>query len=61
VKLLDEEGIDAAVLYPTLGLLWEGEVNDPELAIAYCRVYNDWITEFCSPYPTGSTPSRTFR
>jgi len=56
VKLLDEEGIDAAVLYPTLGLLWEGEVNDPELAIAYCRVYNDWITEFCSPYPNRLYP-----
>ncbi len=51
VKLLDEEGIDAAVLYPTLGLLWEGEVNDAELALAYCRVYNDWITAFCRPYP----------
>jgi len=56
VKLLDEEGIDAAVLYPTLGLLWEGEVNDPELAMAYCRVYNDWITEFCSPYPNRLYP-----
>jgi len=51
VKLLDEEGIDAAVLYPTMGLLWEGEVSDPELAMAYCRVYNDWITAFCRPYP----------
>lgn len=51
VKLLDEERLDAAVLYPTLGLLWEGEVSDPELAMAYCRVYNDWISAFCRPYP----------
>ena len=51
VKYLDAEGIDAAVLYPTIGLVWEGEVNDPELATAYCRVYNDWITDFCRPYP----------
>ena len=45
IKLLDEDGIDAAVLYPPLGLLWEGEV--PELAIASCRVCNDWIADFC--------------
>ena len=51
VKHLDAEGIDAVVLYPTIGLVWEGEVNDPELATAYCRVYNDWITDFCRPYP----------
>lgn len=51
IKVLDEEGIDAVVLYPTIGLVWEGEVNDPELAMAYCRVYNDWIADFCRPYP----------
>lgn len=51
VKVLDEDGIDAAVLYPTLGLLWEGEVQDPELAMAYCRVYNDWIADFCRHSP----------
>jgi len=51
VKVLDEEGIEAAVLYPTLGLLWEGEVSDPELATAYCRVYNDWIASFCRYNP----------
>ncbi len=56
IKLLDEDGIDAAVLYPTLGLLWEGEVNDPELAMAICRVYNDWITDFCRSYPTRLYP-----
>jgi predicted TIM-barrel fold metal-dependent hydrolase len=51
VKVLDEGEIDAAVLYPTLGLLWEGEVSDPELATAYCRVYNDWIASFCRYNP----------
>ncbi len=51
VKVLDEDGIDAAVLYPTLGLVWEGEVKDPELAMAYCRVYNDWIADFCRHSP----------
>jgi uncharacterized protein len=51
IKWMDEEGIDASVLYPSIGLTWEGEVNDPELATAYCRVYNDWITDFCRSYP----------
>ena len=27
IKQIDADGIDAAVLYPTLGLLWEGEVQ----------------------------------
>ena len=51
IKQIDADGIDAAVLYPTLGLLWEGEVNDAELANAYCHVYNEWIADFCSYYP----------
>ena len=37
VGRLDGEGLSCAVLYPTLGLLWEAEVEDPQLAQAYCR------------------------
>jgi predicted TIM-barrel fold metal-dependent hydrolase len=48
LKVLDAEGIDAAVLYTTVGLLWEVEVEDPDLAQAYTRAYNRWICEFCS-------------
>jgi uncharacterized protein len=48
VRLLDAEGLDAAVLYPTLGLLWEAELTDPELSQAYTRAYNRWICEFCA-------------
>jgi uncharacterized protein len=48
LRLLDAEGLDAAVLYPTLGLLWEAELDDPELSQAYTRAYNRWICEFCS-------------
>ena len=46
--LLDAEGLDAAVLYPTLGLLWEAELDDAELSQAYTRAYNRWICEFCA-------------
>ena len=48
LRLLDAEGLDAAVLYPTLGLLWEAELDDAELSQAYTRAYNRWICEFCA-------------
>jgi uncharacterized protein len=48
LRLLDAEGLDAVVLYPTLGLLWEAELDDPELSQAYTRAYNRWICEFCA-------------
>jgi len=47
IQLLDREGIDKAILYPTIGILWEAEVEDPELSAAYCRAYNRWIADFC--------------
>lgn len=45
--LLDAEHLEAAVLYPTLGILWESELEDIELTQAYCRAYNRWIADFC--------------
>lgn len=47
VQLLDQEHLDAALLYGTVELLWECEVTDPELSAAYCRAYNRWIADFC--------------
>jgi predicted TIM-barrel fold metal-dependent hydrolase len=48
LKVMDEEGIDLALLYPTIGIFWEGWVQDPKLATAYCRAYNRWLVDFCS-------------
>jgi predicted TIM-barrel fold metal-dependent hydrolase len=56
VELLDREGLDKAVLYPTLGILWESEVEDVELSQAYCRAYNRWIADFCRPYKDRIVP-----
>jgi predicted TIM-barrel fold metal-dependent hydrolase len=56
LRLMDEEGIDAAVLFPTLGLLWEIEVKDVELAAAYARAYNNWIVDFCAADPKRLVP-----
>jgi predicted TIM-barrel fold metal-dependent hydrolase len=48
LALLDREGISHAILYPSLGLQWEAEVDDPAYALAHCRAYNRWIEEFCA-------------
>src|SRR6266851_5984143 len=47
IELLDQEHLDKAVLYPTLGILWESELSDVELSQAYCRAYNRWVADFC--------------
>jgi len=51
LRLLDEEGLDAAVIFPSVGLTWEVEVKDAELAAAYVRAYNNWVIDFCSTNP----------
>jgi predicted TIM-barrel fold metal-dependent hydrolase len=47
LELLARENLEKCVLYPTLGLLWECELDDPELTLAYQRAYNRWIADFC--------------
>lgn len=47
LSLLDQENLVASLLYPTLGLLWECELTDPELSLAYATAYNRWIADFC--------------
>jgi uncharacterized protein len=45
---IEQEGLAAAFLYPTLSLLYETETEDIELAQAYTRAYNRYIVDFCS-------------
>jgi predicted TIM-barrel fold metal-dependent hydrolase len=47
LEMMDRENLECCVLYPTLGLLWEIEVDDPKLSLAYARAYNRWIADFC--------------
>ena len=47
---MDLDGIDAAFLYPSIGL-FAGGIQDPELAAAICRAYNRWLADYCKPYP----------
>lgn len=51
IEVLDAEHIDIAILYTTVGLLWEAEVQDPVLSQAYTTAYNRWICEFCADEP----------
>ena len=48
---MDAMGIDQAFLYPT----WFAEgfhlVEDPDVAYALARAYNDWIADFCGAAP----------
>jgi predicted TIM-barrel fold metal-dependent hydrolase len=48
LAVMDDEQIDIALLYPTIGIAWEGMVRDPKIATAYCRAYNRWLVDFCS-------------
>ena len=48
VALMDKEGIAKAILYPSLGLTWECELEDADLSLAYAQAYNRWICDFCS-------------
>ncbi len=48
---MDAMGVDQTFLYPT----WFAEgfhlVEDPDVAWALARAYNDWITDFCAVAP----------
>lgn len=48
IELLDSWGVDAGVVFPTIGILWDKE-DDPELAMAYARAYNNWQWDFAAP------------
>jgi len=47
---LDSEGIDVAVLFPSLGL-FVSDVTEPALQAALCRAYNDWLADYCRRAP----------
>ena len=51
LKDMDAMGVDQALLYPT----WFAEgfhlVEDPDVAYALARAYNEWIADFCNAAP----------
>ena len=45
-KVLEEEGIERTLLYPSLYLI-AGDIEDPAVAAASCHGYNEWIADMC--------------
>lgn len=54
IHLLDEWGVAAGVVFPTIGIFWD--VADAELAGAYARAYNNWLNDFASYNPRRIIP-----
>ncbi|HEX7035688.1 MAG TPA: amidohydrolase family protein [Pseudomonadales bacterium] len=50
LEVMDAEGIDRALFFPSIHLLW-GDIRDPEVAAETCRAYNDWMSDFCRADP----------
>ena len=58
VKMMTAEGIDVSILYPTVALAL-ARLENAEISSAYCRVYNDWIVDFCNAHPDRLVPALT--
>ena len=56
LRAMDAQGIDAVVLYPSIGLFvpFLPSLTVDESAAA-CRSYNDWIAEYCATDPDRMT------
>src|SRR5581483_4331423 len=51
LKDMDAIGVDKALLFPTLFAEYLPAVDNPDLACALARAYNNWIAEFCKAAP----------
>ena len=51
VKDNEADGVDVAVIYPSIAFTMYRGVPDSELLTAVFSVYNDWVGEFCGAYP----------
>jgi hypothetical protein len=52
LKIMDDEGIDIATLFPTFAAaLLSIDTMDPNLAWAFAHAYNRWLRDFCSIAP----------
>ena len=47
---LDREGIEAELIYTSLGLIMY-TIEDGDFQTACFRAFNDWLADFCSAAP----------
>jgi uncharacterized protein len=48
---MDAMGVDQALLFPTLFAEYFPVIENPDVAYALARAYNDWLAAFCSVAP----------
>ena len=52
LQAMEQEGLDVAVMYPSIGLgIMMRQDMDPSLAAAVARAYNNWLYDFCQTAP----------
>lgn len=57
LRWLDEHGIEATLLFPSLGLIWPREVDPASpYAVAHLRAYNRWLADYASAAPGRLVP-----
>jgi len=54
---MDRMGVDKSVIFPTLFGEYFPAVENPDLAMALARAYNDWIRDFCTEAPNRLFPA----
>jgi predicted TIM-barrel fold metal-dependent hydrolase len=47
---MDLEGIDQAVLFPSIGL-YAWAITEPAAAVSVAKAYNDWLSSYCRADP----------
>jgi predicted TIM-barrel fold metal-dependent hydrolase len=52
LREMDQDGVDAEVLFPSGVIGYVSGTKDPELHLAMVRAYNDFLSEFCAEDPT---------
>ncbi len=55
IEHMDREGVDVQVIFGTLNLIFSS-LLDPELAVALCRGYNNYIADDCRGYDNRLKP-----
>src|SRR3954470_11958491 len=56
VRAMDAQGIDAVVLYPSIGLFVPYLPGlSPDESAAACRSYNEWVRDYCAHDPSRMT------
>jgi predicted TIM-barrel fold metal-dependent hydrolase len=51
LAVMDDEGIDAVVLFPTLSAVPIAAIPDEGFGLALARGYNTWLAQFCQTAP----------